>query len=663
MDANSEASNQLEQYLLRLRVALRNVPEGEKKEILSDIRCHIAERVEESERSAEEVTMETLRAFGSPESLAETYRAERLLQRAAANTFNPLLLLRATFRWALVGVEGFFALMALFAGYAISASFLACAVVKPIFPDKVGLWVGPHNFDFGVRFPSPQTHEILGWWIVPLALSFGLSSWILTTKFGRWLLRRFLPKLRTVHPRKFAQAVLLLLFASITLHAQSPSLVGKWSGVLDAGSIKLHVGLDVSQGSNGALNAKLSVVEQSAELPVDSITLTGDRVSFTISRIAGAYQGTLKAGRIQGTWSQGGQTLPLEFEQGSGALPVMRRPQNPTPPFPYNVEEVTVPNGAITLAGTFTCPKTGGRFPAVLLITGSGPEDRDETVFGHKPFLVLSDYLTRSGFAVLRLDDRGTGKSTGQYKTAGLEDFTSDASAAVSWLKARPDVDRNKIGLIGHSEGGAIAPLVAVRSQDIAFIVLMAGPGVPFDQLMYRQEADLMRAEGAPESAISANKALVQQVFAIVREEPDQAKARERLDQLATATKAQSPELAAALQEQAPGMILPEFRSLLTYNPADTLPKLKCPLLAINGSKDLQVAADDNLPGIASALAAGHNPDFTVESLPGLNHLFQTAKTGGTAEYATTEETISPRALKVIGDWLLAHVQQPTGQM
>ncbi len=379
-------------------------------------------------------------------------------------------------------------------------------------------------------------------------------------------------------------------------------------------------------------------------------------MSFTLARIGGAYEGTLKGARIEGTWSQGGHEVPLTFEQGGTAIQAPRRPQNPTPPFPYNAEEVGVSSGGIMLAGTFTFPKSGGPFPALFLITGSGPEDRDETVFGHKPFLVLADYLTRAGFAVLRLDDRGTGKSTGDFRASGMDEFTSDALAAVSWLKQRKDVNGSKIGLVGHSEGGAIAPLAAIRSQDIAFIVLMAGPGVPFDQLMNRQSADLLRAEGAPEDAIAANGVLLQHVFRIVREEPDRAKATERLNQLAAETKAKSPELAAMLQKQAGSMILPEFRSLLAYNAAETLPKVRCPVLAIDGSKDLQVAAAENLAGIATALAAGQNPDFAVQELPGLNHLFQTAKTGSPAEYSVTEETISPRALVVVRDWLLAHL-------
>jgi uncharacterized protein len=247
------------------------------------------------------------------------------------------------------------------------------------------------------------------------------------------------------------------------------------------------------------------------------------------------------------------------------------------------------------------------------------------------------------------------GKSTGDFKAAGLDEFTNDALAAVSWLKERKDVNSNQIGLIGHSEGGAIAPLAAIRSQDIAFIVLMAGPGIPFDQLLHRQSADLLRAEGAPENVIAANGVLMQRAFSILREEPDRAKAIERLNQLAAENRTQSPELAAMLQTQARSMVLPEFRSLLAYNAAETLRKVKCPVLAIDGSKDLQVAAAESLPGIAAALAAGQNPDFAVQELPGLNHLFQTAKTGSPAEYAVTEETISPRALVVMRDWLLAH--------
>jgi uncharacterized protein len=656
MHAQSESNDRVERYLLRFRMALGSTPDSEKNEIVSDIRCHISERIAESGITAEQALGQTLDALGSPESLAQVYRAEGLRNRAAAG-FSPWLLLRATFAWAIAGIEGFLALLVVFTGYVSAISFLACAVSKPIFPDLVGMWVDPPLFTFGMHPGSHTPRELLGYWIIPVSLVAAVSLFVLTTKFGRWLLRRFSGKLKPVHPGKLAQTLSLLLVFCLTMRAQAPSITGKWSGELDAGSTKLHVGLDIMRGSDDALKATMSVVEQGiAGLQIDSIALTGGHVSFKLARIGGSYEGTFKDARIEGTWSQSGHEMPLTFEQGGTAIKVPVRPQNPTAPFPYNAEEISVSSGSITLAGTFTSPKSGGPFPALLLITGSGPEDRDETVFGHKPFLILSDYLTRAGFAVLRLDDRGTGKSSGDFKASGMDEFTNDALAAVSWLKDRKDVNRNQIGLIGHSEGGAVAPLAAIRSQDVAFIVLMAGPGIPVDKLMYRQSADIMRAAGAPEDAVAANAALMKRLFAILREEPDRAKATERIDQLAAENKAKTPELAAMVQSQGRSMILPEFRSLLTYDAAEVLRKVKCPVLAIDGSKDLQVSAGENLAGIAAGLAAGENPDFAIQELPGLNHLFQTTKTGSVTEYALIEETISPRALVIVRDWLLSHL-------
>lgn len=448
---------------------------------------------------------------------------------------------------------------------------------------------------------------------------------------------------------------ILAIFCAAALVAQPPPIVGKWMGTLDAGSQKLRLGLNVSQNGSGALSATLDSIDQGAMgLPVDEITLTGNRVRLSLKAFGAAYEGTLKDGRIEGTWTQGGGSLPLAFEPAANG-PKPRRPQEPMPPFPYRSEDVIVTSGAVKLAGTFTWPTSALPVAAVLLVTGSGPQDRNEALFDHKPFLVLSDHLTRAGIAVLRLDDRGTGASGGNFKEAGLTEFTADALAAVAWMKGRKEVNPKKIGIIGHSEGGAVAPAAAVQSKDVAFIVMMAGPGIPFDQLMQRQTADQMRVQGAPESFIDANRKVFTRIVAILNEEPDNGKAKQRLDALAEETKKDSPQLGVIVESQIPRLLSPELRSLMSFDAAETLRKVTCPVLAMNGGKDLQVAADMNLPGIAAALAAGHNPDFAVVKLTGLNHLFQTAKTGSIIEYGQIEETMSPRVLRLIADWVTAH--------
>jgi len=449
--------------------------------------------------------------------------------------------------------------------------------------------------------------------------------------------------------------VLVSIAACVTiLSAQSSSFEGAWSGTLDAGPQKLRIVLNIKT-QDGKLSATLDSPDQGAAgIPIDSVIVEQNRIRFSIQS-ALSYEGVLTGGRIEGTFAQGGQKFPLAFERGKPKAAA--RPQYPVPPLPYDAEEVTVPDASIQLAGTFTHPRQGGPFSAILLVTGSGPQDRDETVFEQKPFLVIADYLTRAGYAVLRLDDRGTGKSTGDFQTSGLGEFTNDALAAIAWLKARPDVNARRIGILGHSEGGEVGPLAAVRSNDVGFVIMLAGPAEPFDELLAEQSAAMMRAQGAPEPVIEADREMNRQAYAILRHEPDSAKAREELQRVAAEWRTKQPDEAVQFEAGIPKLLTAEFRSLLTYPAAEILAKLRCPVLALFGGKDLQVPADSNLRAAAAAFTAGHVPSFTLVKLPGLNHLFQTAKTGDVTEYSRSEETISPRALDTIAAWLRTNVQ------
>ena len=445
----------------------------------------------------------------------------------------------------------------------------------------------------------------------------------------------------------------ILAVSAAVLSAQPASFEGDWTGTLDAGAMKLRIGLNV-KSQDGKVSAAFDSIDQGAfGIPLDSVTIEQNRIRFSKQSLALSYDGLLNGGRIEGTFTQAGQHFPLTFERGKPKAAA--RPQYPTAPFPYDSEEVTVASGEVKLAGTFTHPKQGGPFAAILLVTGSGPQDRDETVFNQKPFLVISDFLTRAGYAVLRLDDRGTAKSTGDFSAAGLPEFTGDALASVAWLKARPDVKR--IGILGHSEGGMVGPLAAVRSDDIAFVIMLAGPAQPFDELLAEQSEGLMRAAGAAESTIQESLEIQRQVIAILRQEPDRVKARERLRQVAADQKAKNPQLAAQFEAGSARLLTPEILSAFAYSPAETLAKLRCPVLALFGGKDLQVPADSNLRAAAAAFTAGHVASFTLVKLSGLNHLFQTAKTGNITEYAQSEETISPRALDTIAAWLRMNVQ------
>ncbi len=449
--------------------------------------------------------------------------------------------------------------------------------------------------------------------------------------------------------------VAILVACAGILSAQISSFEGAWSGTLDAGAMKLRIGLNV-KSQDGKLSATLDSPDQGAfGLALDSITVDENRIRFSMQSLGLSYEGVLGTGRIEGTFTQAGQKLPLAFERGKPKAPA--RPQYPALPLPYDAEEVTVANGGVQLAGTFTHPRQGGPFVAILLVTGSGPQDRDETVFGQKPFLVISDHLTRAGYAVLRLDDRGTSKSTGSFSSSGLTEFTGDALAAVAWLKARPEVNAKRIGILGHSEGGMVGPLAAVRSDDVAFVIMLAGPAQPFEELLAEQSAGMMRAGGAPEAVIEANLEMSRQAFAVLRQEPDNAKARDRLQQVAAEWKTKQPQLGAQLEAGLAQLLTPEIRSLFAYSAAETLAKLRCPVLALFGAKDLQVPADSNIGAAAAAFTAGHVASFTLVKLAGLNHLFQTAKTGSITEYAQSEETISPRALETIGAWLRSNVQ------
>lgn len=325
--------------------------------------------------------------------------------------------------------------------------------------------------------------------------------------------------------------------------------------------------------------------------------------------------------------------------------------QEPKRPFPYTEEEVSYSNpeaDGVILAGTFTKPRAGGPFPTALLIAGAGPQDRDETIAGHKPFFVLSDYLTRRGIAVLRVDDRGTGSSTGNFEKSTTQDFASDAEAGVRYLTTRQDVDRKHIGLIGHGEGAIIAPMVAVKIPQVAFLVMLGGTAVPGEEVLLEQTERSERAAELPEDQVKADKKIGKVLYDLVREGRSEPDLRRALFEL---PRRDQPFLA-SWQRQIHRLEAPWLRFFLSYDPAPTLEKVKCPVLALYGEKDLQVVPEQNVRAMKAAFAQGGNRDAAIEVLPGLNYLFQTAKTGFGWEYETIPETMSPKALDLIGTWI-----------
>jgi len=449
---------------------------------------------------------------------------------------------------------------------------------------------------------------------------------------------RFLPR----------AVVAAALFAPAIASAQVGPIVGDWYGTLDTPRGKLPVVFHIKPDGSATLDSPRQMVKGMAA----SATLAKGKVTLTLSAAPAGFEGTVSADgqALQGEWVQGGAAMPLAM---SRTAPVANRPQTPKPPFPYRAEEVSYRNPAsgLKLAGTLTLPEGPGPFPAVVLISGSGAQDRDETIFDHKPFLVIADALTRKGVAVLRVDDRGTGGSEkGDPATAGIPAFATDVTAGVAFLRARTDIDPARIGLIGHSEGGQIAPLVAAEDPRIAFLVLMAAPGVDGTALLLAQNRALFTANGLPADQVEIMMKNRTEWFQAARDAQDVDDGRARLNAVLDrqGLPATSPQRAQVLAlSSAAG------HYMLNARPADALAKIKVPVLAIGGSKDLQVDAKTNLAAIRTALAG--DADVTVKELPGLNHLFQTADTGLVIEYGQIEETIAPVALAMIVDWTVAH--------
>lgn len=455
---------------------------------------------------------------------------------------------------------------------------------------------------------------------------------------------------------------IITLLLGFTLQAQD--VTGDWFGLLTFPGGKLHINLHVKKETTG-LTATMDSPDQGANgLPVTTITFTNNTLNFTIPAGGISYKGTLEGKTIKGTFTQGNYPIPLDFGREQPTAVAPKRPQEPVKPYPYYEEEVSFKNekAGITLAGTLTLPKQGGsNYPAVILVTGSGAQDRNEEILDHKPFLVLADYLTRQGVAVLRYDDRGTAKSTGDFAKATSNDFATDAEAAFKYLKTRKEINAKKIGIAGHSEGGIVAPIVAVNNPDVAFIVLLAGTAIPGDELMVLQNYLIGKANGMPEEELTKLSAINRSIYSLIKEEENTAVLKTRLQ--ATFNKDLKPlfiskgipehQVSTYIDMQISDITSPWYLNFIRYNPQPTLEKVKCPILAINGSKDVQVAPKANLDAIKRIAEKSGNKKVTTIELEGLNHLFQTSTTGAPTEYGEIEETFAPAALKTVGDWIV----------
>ena len=457
--------------------------------------------------------------------------------------------------------------------------------------------------------------------------------------------------------------IVFTLFTSIVCVAVSgQDIAGQWNGILKVQGIQLRLVFHIDKTDLG-YTATMDSPDQGVNgIPVTTVSFEQANITLIIPSAKIEYDGVLGEDNIiVGTFRQAGQSFPLNLSKEIVEKEKLVRPQEPVKPYPYYEEEITFRNekAGIDLAGTLTLPRKDGVYPVVILISGSGPQNRDEELLGHKPFLVLSDHLTRNGIAVLRYDDRGTAASKGDFAKATTVDFSNDAKAAVDYLLKRKEINHKQIGLIGHSEGGIVAPIVAANSKDVAFIVLMAGTGIPGDQLLLLQQELIGSASGVSEEELLKNKLFNRGAFDMVIHSTDDDQLKKDLTEYIKKGFAEHPEeiLQGMTAEENAAMhanqlVSPWMQYFIKYNPALILEKVKCPVLAINGEKDLQVPPKENLGPIAAALKKGGNKKVTIKEMPGLNHLFQECTTGSPDEYAVIEQTMSPVAMAEILKWI-----------
>lgn len=476
----------------------------------------------------------------------------------------------------------------------------------------------------------------------------------------------------------------IIAFASFLFFfflASSQPLIGNWEGALSINNMELPIIFHIAKDSTGKLVGAMDSPKQMAYgLKCTGVTQTGDSVSIAMKSLGVQYKGIMASDKksIGGTFYQGGMELPLAVKKtGDDAIvKEVKRPQTPKPPLGYFSEDIAYSNagGSIIFGATLTRPmdKVLKKYPAVILITGSGQQDRDETLFEHKPFAVIADYLTKQGIVVLRVDDREKGQTTGKFMQSTTQDFANDVEAGIDYLKTRKEVDVNNIGLIGHSEGGMIAPMVASNRKDVKFIVLLAGPGVPIIDLMQQQSADVAAASGLSKEDVDQYKPLYRDLLSAIIIEKDTAIAIKKATDVFIKWQTKTPEETVKKStgvtnekeraEFVSGFVKqlqqPWFNYFIKINPADYLSKVKCAVLALNGEKDIQVAAEPNLEAIRKIMVEKEVKTFKVQALPGLNHLFQHCNKCDMPEYATIEETFSPEALDIIGNWIKGVVKK-----
>jgi pimeloyl-ACP methyl ester carboxylesterase len=463
----------------------------------------------------------------------------------------------------------------------------------------------------------------------------------------------------------FLAFLLTITFSHHLMAQEENGVVDTWSGAISVQGQELGIVFHIVE-KDGKFSATMDSPDQHAfGIEVDEIGFSNGHLDLAVTSIGMKYEGKYDEERdvFRGKLNQRGTGMELDLARGPYEPREYNRPQTPKEPFAYVSEEVTFVNNKadIRLAGTLTRPKGVGKPPVVILISGSGPQDRNSEIMKHQPFWVLADFLSTHGIAVLRYDERGVGESEGKFGGATSEDFASDVMAAIEYLKKRKDVNKDRIGLIGHSEGGMIAPMVAVQSKDVKGIVLMAGPGVGGDQILLRQSEDIMQAQGMDEADIKKAVAVTEGCLKIIKETESVNDAGEQLNTYLTEAINELPSSQlesigdnkeAYIQSQIFSLNNPWMRFFIQYDPAPTLKRVKCPVLAINGERDLQVDSEINLQAIQLALEEGGNERVKIVFYPELNHLFQHAETGAPAEYIQIEETFSRDVMLEIMEWV-----------
>ena len=451
--------------------------------------------------------------------------------------------------------------------------------------------------------------------------------------------------------KRILVAAIGLLFATTTM---ATGTAGDWQGELQVQpGVTLLLVLHLYQNDSDWQVSLDSPAQQAFGIPGSVQSKTETDVAVTFDSIGARYEASLNNDRLEGTFRQGGKDFELilfrQSDKGKGAAAIPpARPQHPTPPFDYQVEEITYKHVTedFSFGATLTLPEGKGPFPAAILVSGSGPQDRDETLMGHKPFWVLADHLTKAGIAVLRFDDRGTSQSGGVFEGTTIDGFSTDVASAFAYLESREDIDANKIGVVGHSEGGMTAPLFAAKKPNVAFMVLLAGLGVDGKTLWAEQQRDIARAYGSSnaDEIYTVMNDFAQQII-------DGAEPQQLLQLLRSAGFDKS------TASRYINLMANEWgRSFLTYQPASVLSALTMPVLAINGAKDLQVSADSNISAMQRIFAASGNRNVTLKVLPGQNHLFQQADSGLPDEYARISQTIAPVTLNLISNWINTQV-------